>query len=142
VNHPVLRLEHALHHFPAFVVMPLFAFANAGVKFDLSLQHAEVGFGILAGLLFGKPLGIIMFALIGVKTGIARLPQAVNWRSLLGCACLAGIGFTMSLFIAMLAFDDAALVYAAKRGISAASLFAGVAGALMLWAGRPLRDVN
>ena len=142
MNHPVLRLEHALHHFPAFVVMPLFAFANAGVKFDLSLQHAEVGFGILAGLLFGKPLGIIMFALIGVKTGIARLPQAVNWRSLLGCACLAGIGFTMSLFIAMLAFDDAALVYAAKRGIIVGSLLAGLAGALMLQAGRSLHDVD
>ena len=63
--------------------MPLFAFANAGVKIDLSLQHAGIGFGILAGLVFGKPLGIMIFALIAVKTGIARLPQAVNWRSLL-----------------------------------------------------------
>src|SRR5881398_1126815 len=61
---PILRLEHALHNFSAFVVMPLFAFANAGVKIDLSLQHAEIGFGILAGLMFGKPLGIMMFALI------------------------------------------------------------------------------
>ena len=142
VTAPILRLEHALHNFSAFVVMPLFAFANAGVKIDLSLQHAEIGFGILAGLLFGKPLGIMMFALIAVKTGIARLPQAVNWRSLLGYACLAGIGFTMSLFVAMLAFEDTALVDAAKRGIIAGSLLAGVAGAAMLRAGRPLRDVN
>jgi len=139
---PLLKLEHALHNFSAFVVMPLFAFANAGVKIDLSLQHVEIGLGALAGLMFGKPLGIMMAALVAVKTGVARLPQAVNWRSLLGYGFLAGIGFTMSLFIAMLAFDDAALVYAAKRGISAASLFAGFAGALMLWAGRPLRDVN
>ena len=139
---PILRLEDALHNFSAFVVMPLFAFANAGVKFDLSLQHAEVGFGILAGLLFGKPLGIMMFALIGVKTGIATLPQAVNWRSLLGCACLAGIGFTMSLFIAMLAFEDTGLVYAAKRGIIIGSLLAGIAGAVLLRTGRPLRDVD
>ena len=139
---PGLRLEHALHKFSAFVVMPLFAFANAGVKIDLSLQHAEIGFGILAGLLFGKPLGIMMFALVAVKTGIARLPQAVNWRSLLGYGFLAGIGFTMSLFIAMLAFDDTASVNAAKRGIIAGSLLAGVAGAAMLRAGRPLRDVN
>ena len=139
---PGLRLEHALHNFSAFVVMPLFAFANAGVKIDLSLQHAEIGFGILAGLVFGKPLGIMMFALIAVKTGIARLPQAVNWRSLLGYGFLAGIGFTMSLFIAMLAFDDTASVNAAKRGIIAGSLLAGVAGAVMLRAGRPLRDVN
>ena len=105
VTAPVLRLEHALHNFSAFVVMPLFAFANAGVKIDLSLQHAEIGFGILAGLVFGKPVGIMMAALIAVKTGIARLPQAVSWRSLFGYACLAGIGFTMSLFVAMLAFD-------------------------------------
>jgi NhaA family Na+:H+ antiporter len=139
---PGLRLEHALHNFSAFVVMPLFAFANAGVKIDLSLQHAEIGFGILAGLLFGKPLGIMLFALVAVKTGIASLPQAVNWRSLLGYGFLAGIGFTMSLFIAMLAFDDTASVNAAKRGIIAGSLLAGVAGAAMLRAGRPLRDVN
>ena len=131
-----------MHNFSAFVVMPLFAFANAGVKIELSLQHAEIGFGILAGLLFGKPLGIMMAALIAVRRGIARLPQAVNWRSLLGYGFLAGIGFTMSLFIAMLAFDDTALVYAAKRGIIAASLFAGVAGAVMLRAGGYLRDVN
>jgi NhaA family Na+:H+ antiporter len=139
---PGLRLEHALHNFSAFVVMPLFAFANAGVKIDLSLQHAEIGFGILAGLVFGKPLGIMMFALIAVKTGIARLPQAVNWRSLLGYGFLAGIGFTMSLFIAMLAFDDTASVNAAKRGIIAASLLAGVAGAMMLRTGRVLRDAK
>jgi len=142
VTAPLLRLEHALHNFSAFVVMPLFAFANAGVKFDLSLQHAEIGFGILAGLLFGKPLGIMMFALIAVKMGIARLPRAVNWRSLLGCACLAGIGFTMSLFVAMLAFEDTALVAAAKRGIIAGSLLAGIAGAVLLRTGRSLRDVN
>ena len=122
--------------------MPLFAFANAGVKIDLSLQHAEIGFGILAGLMFGKPLGIMMFALIAVKTGIAKLPQAVNWRSLLGYAFLAGIGFTMSLFIAMLAFEDTALVDAAKRGIIAGSLLAGIAGAVMLKTGRSLRDGN
>jgi NhaA family Na+:H+ antiporter len=122
--------------------MPLFAFANAGVKIDLSLQHAEIGFGIWAGLVLGKPLGIMMAALIAVKTGVAKLPQSVNWRSLLGYGFLAGIGFTMSLFIAMLAFDDPALVDAAKRGIIAGSLLAGVAGAVMLRSGRPLRDVD
>jgi Na+:H+ antiporter, NhaA family len=142
VTAPLLRLEHALHNFSAFVVMPLFAFANAGVKIELSLQHAEIGFGILAGLLLGKPLGIMIAALIAVKTGVARLPQAVNWGSLLGYGFLAGIGFTMSLFIGMLAFDDMALVNAAKRGIIAGSLLAGVAGALILRVVRPLRDVN
>src|SRR5215831_3698887 len=82
VTAPILRLEHALHNFSAFVVMPLFAFANAGVKIDLSLQHAEIGFGILAGLMLGKPLGIMTAALIAVKTGIARLPHGVNWKTL------------------------------------------------------------
>ncbi|MGE5214224.1 MAG: Na+/H+ antiporter NhaA [Nitrospirota bacterium] len=142
VTEPILRLEHALHNFSAFVVMPLFAFANAGVKIDLSLQHAEIGFGILSGLMFGKPLGIMIFALIAVKTGIAKLPRAVNWRSLLGYACLGGIGFTMSLFVAMLAFEDAGLVDAAKRGVIAGSLLAGIAGAVLLKLGRSLRDDN
>jgi Na+:H+ antiporter, NhaA family len=142
VTAPVLRLEHSLHNFSAFVVMPLFAFANAGVKIELSVQHAEIGLGILAGLLFGKPLGIMIAALAAVKIGIAKLPQAVNWRSLLGYAFLAGIGFTMSLFVAMLAFEEAALIDAAKRGIIAGSLLAGIAGAVMLRVGRHLRDVN
>jgi Na+:H+ antiporter, NhaA family len=132
VGAPILRLEYALHNFSAFIVMPLFAFANAGVKIDLSMQHAEIGLGILAGLILGKPIGIMTAAFISVKTGIAKLPQAVNWRALLGYACLAGIGFTMSLFVAMLAFADTALVDAAKRGIIVGSLFAGVAGAVIL----------
>jgi Na+:H+ antiporter, NhaA family len=139
---PVLRLEHALHNFSAFVVMPLFAFANAGVKIELSVQHAEIGLGILAGLMFGKPLGIMIAALVAVKIGIASLPHAVNWRSLLGYAFLAGIGFTMSLFIAMLAFEEPVLIYAAKRGIIAASLLAGIAGALILKMRPPLRDAK
>lgn len=142
VTAPLLRLEHALHNFSAFVVMPLFAFANAGVKIELSLQHAEIGFGVLTGLLLGKPLGIMMAALISVKTGVARLPQAVNWGSLLGYGLLAGIGFTMSLFVGMLAFDDMALVNSAKRGIIAGSFLAGVAGALILRTCRPSRDAN
>jgi NhaA family Na+:H+ antiporter len=140
VTAPVLRLENALHNFSAFVVMPLFAFANAGVKIDLSMQHIEIGLGVLAGLVLGKPLGIMMAALIAVKTRVATLPQAVNWRSLFGYACLAGIGFTMSLFIAMLAFADDALVDAAKRGIILGSLVAGIAGALMLKMSPVLRD--
>ena len=140
VTAPVLRLEQALHNFSAFVVMPLFAFANAGVKIDLSVQHIEIGLGVLAGLVFGKPVGIMMAALIVVKTGIARLPQAVSWRSLFGYACLAGIGFTMSLFVTMLAFADGALVEAAKRGIIVGSLVAGVAGAVLLRMSPVLRD--
>ena len=81
-------------------------------------------------------------ALIAVKTGIARLPQAANWRSLLGYGLLAGIGFTMSLLIAMLAFDDMASVNEAKRGIIVGSLLAGVAGAVILRTGRVSRDAK
>jgi len=142
VTAPILRLEHALHNFSAFVVMPLFAFANAGVRITLSMEHAEIALGVLAGLVFGKPLGIMMAAWVAVKSGIAKLPDAVNWTSLLGYACLAGIGFTMSLFIAMLAFDQPALVDSAKRGIIAGSLFAGVAGAVILKMRPVLRDDN
>jgi Na+:H+ antiporter, NhaA family len=136
VNAPILRLEHALHNFSAFGVMPLFAFANAGVKITLSMEHAEIGIGVLAGLVLGKSLGIMAAAFIAVKSGIARLPQAVNWRSLLGYAFLAGIGFTMSLFIAMLAFDDPALIDAAKRGIIVGSLLAGIIATIVLATGR------
>ena len=128
----ILRLEHALHKFSAFVVMPLFAFANAGVNLALPIQHAEIAIGALVGLVLGKPLGIMAAALLAVKSGVAKLPHAVGWTSLLGYAWLAGIGFTMSLFIAMLAFDETAPVDAAKLGILAGSLVAGVAGAIVL----------
>jgi len=132
VTAPILRLEHLLHNFSAFVVMPLFAFANAGVKIGVPIQHAEIALGVLAGLIIGKPLGITAAAFLAVKSGIAKLPEAVNWTSLLGYAWLAGIGFTMSLFIAMLAFDGAALVDTAKQGILAGSLLAGIIGAVIL----------
>jgi NhaA family Na+:H+ antiporter len=132
VTAPILRLERALHNFSAFVVMPLFAFANAGVRIGGPLQHAEVTVGVLLGLVIGKPLGITAAAFVAVKSGIGQLPRGVGWRSLLGYACLAGIGFTMSLFIAMLAFDETTPVNAAKTGILAGSLLAGIAGAIVL----------
>jgi NhaA family Na+:H+ antiporter len=132
VTAPILRLEHALHKFSAFVVMPLFAAANAGVKLTLPIQQAEIAIGALVGLVLGKPLGIMAAALVAIKSGVAKLPRAVSWTSLLGYAWLAGIGFTMSLFIAMLAFDETATVDAAKLGILAGSLLAGVAGAVVL----------
>jgi NhaA family Na+:H+ antiporter len=132
VTAPILRLEHVLHNFSAFVVMPLFAFANAGVRIGGPLQHAEVTVGALFGLVIGKPLGIMAAAFGAVKSGIAQLPRGVGWGSLLGYACLAGIGFTMSLFIAMLAFDETGRVNAAKSGILAGSLLAGIAGAIVL----------
>ena len=132
VKAPILRLEHGLHKFSAFVVIPLFAAANAGVKLALPVQHAEIAIGALVGLVFGKPLGIMAAALLAVKSGVTKLPDAVGWTSLLGYAWLAGIGFTMSLFIGMLAFDEAMPVDAAKLGVLAGSLLAGIAGAIVL----------
>ena len=129
---PSLRLEHALHNFSAFVVMPLFAFANAGVTIAGPGEHASIALGVLAGLIIGKPLGITAAAFGAVKSGIARLPSGIGWRSLLGYACLSGIGFTMSLFIAMLAFDKSVPVDAAKLGILAGSLLAGVIATIIL----------
>src|SRR4029453_17218067 len=132
VTAPSLRIEHALHNFSAFVVMPLFAFANAGVRIGGPIEHAEIALGVVAGLIIGKPLGITAAALVTVKSGIAKLPDDVSWASLVGYACLAGIGFTMSLFIAMLAFDDVALLGAAKTGILAGSLLAGLVATVIL----------
>ena len=140
VTAPILRLEHALHNFSAFVVMPLFAFANAGVRIGGPFRHAEVAIGVLLGLVIGKPLGITAVALGAVKSGIAQLPRGLGWASLLGYACLAGIGFTMSLFIAMLAFDESGPVNAAKSGILAGSLLAGLAGAIVLRLASRFRD--
>jgi NhaA family Na+:H+ antiporter len=140
VTAPILRLEHALYTFSAFVVMPLFAFANAGVRIGGPFQDAGVTIGVLVGLVIGKPLGITAAALGAVKSGIGQLPRGVGWASLLGYACLAGIGFTMSLFIAMLAFDETGPVKAAKSGILAGSLLAGVAGAIVLRIASGFRD--
>ena len=132
VTAPILRLEHALHNFSAFVVMPLFALANAGVRIGGGIQHAGIALGVVTGLVIGKPLGITAAAVAVVKSGIAELPEGVCWRSLLGCAWLAGIGFTMSMFIAMLAFDEAERLDEAKVGILAGSVLAGGTGALIL----------
>jgi Na+:H+ antiporter, NhaA family len=103
----------------------------AGVRIGGPLQHAEVTVGVLLGLVIGKPLGITAAAFGALKLGIAQLPRGVGWGSLLGYACLAGIGFTMSLFIAMLAFDETAPVKAARTGILAGSLLAGIASAIL-----------
>ena len=140
VTAPILRLEHALHNVSAFVVMPLFAFANAGVRIGGPLEHAEVTIGVFLGLVVGKPLGIAAAALGAVKSGIGQLPGGVGWTSLLGYACLAGIGFTMSLFIAMLAFEENGLLNAAKSGILAGSLLAGISGAIVLRIASRFRD--
>jgi NhaA family Na+:H+ antiporter len=141
---PLLRLEHALHGVVAFGIMPLFALANAGVPLGLAQlgggDGTPVALGIALGLLVGKPVGITLLAWIAVRLGLASLPQAVTWRAIGGAGILGGIGFTMALFIAGLAFSRAPeLLVAAKLGILGASLLAGLAGWLLLHRGsRPV----
>jgi NhaA family Na+:H+ antiporter len=136
---PLQRLERALHPWVAFLVMPVFALGNAGVVLDAGLVTSAahpVTLGILLGLVLGKLIGILGFTGLAAAVGIAELPPGVTWRHLTGAGLVAGIGFTMSLFIASLAFGDSPLLDNAKVGILAASLVAGVAGALVL-AGAP-----
>jgi NhaA family Na+:H+ antiporter len=128
---PLLRLEHALHWLSAFAIMPLFAFSNAGV--DLSgLSVDRVALGAALGLAVGKPLGITGAAFVSVRSRLAALPQGVSWKALHGCAWLGGIGFTMSLFIATLAFEGTSLLDSAKVGILAGSALAGIVGTIVL----------
>jgi len=139
VTAPLLRLEHAIHGFSAFVVMPVFAFSNAGVGLYGSLGGG-VPLAVILGLAIGKPLGITGAALAAVRLRLASLPDGVSWTALHGCACLAGIGFTMSLFIATLAFDGTTLLDAAKFGILAGSLLAGLVGAVVVRRGTSMRQ--
>ncbi len=131
VTAPLLRLEHALHRFSAFVVMPLFALSNAGVALSGS-SGGRVTFAVILGLAAGKPLGITGAAWLAVRLRLAALPAGVSWTTLHGCAWLGGIGFTMSLFIANLAFAEADLLDSAKVGILGGSLLAGGVGAFVL----------
>jgi len=132
---PMLRLEHSLTPLVAFLIVPLFALSNAGVTFtgDIAATLSDpVVIGIVAGLIIGKQVGITGAAWLVVKFGLAALPSGVKWRHVYGAAWLCGIGFTMSLFIANLAFGISDLLTAAKIGILIASVIAGVTGYLLL----------
>ena len=133
---PLQRIEHHLHGVVAFLIMPVFALANAGVALggeSLAGRLAgPVSLGIVLGLLLGKPVGIAALSWLAVRTGLAVCPPGVTWRHFVGIGLLGGIGFTMALFIADLAFGGTALHDDAKLGVFAGSLLAGVAGALVL----------
>jgi NhaA family Na+:H+ antiporter len=129
------QLEESLHPWVAFAVLPLFAFANAGVSLqDLSLTKlaAPVPLGIALGLFIGKPLGIVGATWIAVKSGLADRPEGASWSQIVGIGMLGGIGFTMSLFIGMLAFPDPAHAAQLRLGVLAGSLMSAVAGYLVL----------
>lgn len=129
---PLQKMEYALHGVVAFVVLPIFALANAGVPLASGGIGDPIALGIILGLVVGKPLGITFASWLVVRLGVAELPGDVGWRMLHGVAWLGGIGFTMSIFIAGLAFRDAAHHDIAKLGILAASLVAGITGWILL----------
>ena len=134
---PSLSLEQYFHPISAFVVLPLFALANAGVALGgdtRALATSPVALGVLLGLVFGKQLGISLFSWLVVRSGAASLPEGVTRGQIFGASCLAGIGFTMALFVSDLAFDDEGLINAAKLGILSASLLSAACGyAVLHW---------
>ncbi|MCY9835327.1 Na+/H+ antiporter NhaA [Aeromonas media] len=144
---PLKHLEHALHPWSAYLILPLFAFANAGVSLDgiqLSDLLSPVPMGIILGLFIGKPLGIFTVSWLSVKLGIAQLPSGVNFKQIFAVSILCGIGFTMSMFIASLAFEHGGLDYGSysRLGILVGSTLAAVIGFIALRISLPNREAN
>lgn len=135
---PSSRLQHMLHAPVAFFILPVFALANTGIRFaqdwHLSLLERN-SLGILSGLVAGKPIGIVLFSVGAVASGLCTLPDETGWRGLTGAGLLAGIGFTMSIFVANLAFNDEHLVNSSVMAVLASSAIAGLGGFLFLTAG-------
>jgi Na+:H+ antiporter, NhaA family len=135
VKPPLHRLEHALHPWVTFVIMPLFALANAGVSLFDGLGKVggqSITLGVVVGLMLGKPAGVTLASWLAVRMGLASLPEEVSWRHIHGAGWLAGIGFTMSLFMTGLAFTDDAHLTAAKLGILIASIGGAIVGSVIL----------
>ena len=137
---PLIRMEHSLHGWVAFFIMPVFALANSGVDLrSMSILDAlvhPVALGIIVGLFIGKQLGVVLFSWAALRTGWASLPRGVTWGHLYGVAVLSGVGFTMSLFIGGLSFSDPEILARAKSGILFASILAGLLGySILRWVG-------
>lgn len=140
----IAALVHSLHDPVNFIIMPLFALANTAIRLPADITGAlqnTLGFGVMAGLVIGKPLGIFIFSFLAVKTKLAKLPSDSNWFQLLGIGIIAGIGFTMSIFIASLAYSERELQIIAIISVIAASLLAGIAGYIFLRIIRPVGTV-
>lgn len=133
---PLSTLRKKLEPFSSFIILPLFALANAGVRLvgvdPLQMVTSPAVLGVLLGLVVGKPIGIMLASTIVVRSGLSELPTGVTWRYMLGASVLGGVGFTMSILVAGLAFDDSLLALEAKAAILVASLIAGVAGFIIL----------
>lgn len=142
-NTPSYKLQHALHKPVAYLIVPIFALANTGIILEegwLSEMTTNNSLGIIAGLVIGKPIGILLFCWLLVKLAKVKLPNHVQWKNLLGAAVLAGIGFTMSIFISNLAFADARTASYSKVSVLIASLTATVIGLLILFNTRKVSD--
>ncbi|MCL3780914.1 Na+/H+ antiporter NhaA [Prolixibacteraceae bacterium JC049] len=136
---PLLRLEHFFHSWVAYLIIPVFAFANAGVVIDAELitkVNDPVFLGILFGLLLGKPIGIFLFSYLSAVVGWSQKPLDVSWKQIVGIGFLGGIGFTMSFFVSQLAFLDENVLSLAKLGVLVASLIAGSVGFALLRFGK------
>jgi NhaA family Na+:H+ antiporter len=132
---PMLRLEHALIPWNRYLIMPVFALANAGVALGGGAAQSVVApgsLGVIFGLVIGKPIGIVLFSWLATRTRLAAMLDGIAWRQIVGVGMLGGIGFTMSLFIANLAFGDGPALETAKVGILLASVVSGIAGAIVL----------
>ena len=132
---PLQRFEHGLAPWVSFVIMPLFALANAGVSLGQGLVKSlldSINIGIIAGLFIGKQAGVFLFSWLSIKLGLSSKPDGINWKNLYGGGVLAGIGFTMSLFITNLAFIEDELIETAKVGILLASLISAIIGFIIL----------
>ena len=132
----LIKIEHAISPYVAFIIMPLFAFANAGVSLEgltMSSLMMPVPLGILLGLFVGKQVGVMFFSFFAVKFGVAQLPDNSNWFSLYGVSILTGIGFTMSLFVGNLAFiENTQYIDGVKIGVLAGSLLSTIFGYFVL----------
>ncbi len=136
ITPPLAQVQHAIEPWVAFLILPLFALANAGVRLVggdlLATLTDSAALGVFLGLLIGKPIGIVTMSFIAVKSGLCRLPTNVNWKHIIGAGMLGGVGFTMAIFVTNLAFDNAATMTSAKAAILLASTVSGIAGYLFL----------
>ena len=138
---PSYKLQHFLHKPVAFIILPIFALANTGIKLDpnwLDQLQSTNSVGIISGLVIGKTIGIFLFSWLVIKAGWSRLPEATNWRHMSGVALLGGIGFTMSIFISNLAFDEFKITEESKLAVLIGSVIACILGLLVFHSGKKL----
>lgn len=132
---PLLTLEHALVIPVNFLIVPIFALANTNIRFESTMLDGLVsplGLGIIAGLCIGKPVGVFLMSKLAIKLRIAQLPAGANWKHIIGLGLLAGVGFTMAIFISLLSFTDSLLIAEAKFSILVASFISGILGYTLL----------